>query len=133
MGSNFANLEGAGRADIVSGVSVYPENKSIGGWINPAAFKVPANNIGRAGNSPVGAGNGPGTKVVSLSLFKTFPLVERIRFQIGAAASNFFNHPNYLAPSNLNLGTSGFGSITNVQSQENGGPRSIQLTARITF
>ena len=77
MGTNFANLEGAGRADIVSGVSLYPENQSIQQWINPAAFRTPANNIGRAGNSPVGSVVGPGTQSLSLSMFKSFQIAGR--------------------------------------------------------
>jgi hypothetical protein len=53
--------------------------------------------------------------------------------QLGAAASNVFNHPNYGSPS-LNLASaSSFGTITSLQSQENGGPRSLQLTARLVF
>jgi hypothetical protein len=81
----------------------------------------------------VGSVTGPGTSAVSLSLFKSFAITERVSLQFGAAASNFVNHPNYFTPSNLNIGTAAFGSITNVQTQENGGPRSIQLTGRISF
>jgi Carboxypeptidase regulatory-like domain/TonB dependent receptor-like, beta-barrel len=132
-GNNSENTSGAGRADIVSGVPLYPANQTIADWINPAAFVKPANNIGRIGNSSVGAVVGPGTQAVSLSLVKAFQLKERMRFQIGAAASNALNHPNYAAPSNLNVGTAGFSSITNVQTQEAGGPRSIQATARLSF
>jgi hypothetical protein len=133
MGTNFANLEGAGRADIVPGVPLYPETKTIQQWINPAAFRAPANNIGRAGNSSVGSVVGPGTQLLSLSMFKTVAITESVSFQIGAAASNALNHPNYAPPANLNVGTAAFGSINNVQTQEGGGPRSLQLTARITF
>ncbi len=132
MGTNFPNFEGSGRADIVSGVPLYPADQSIRQWINPDAFVIPQNNIGRAGNSSVGSAVGPGLATTSLSLFKTFPLTESVSFQLGAAASNLLNHPNYAAP-NLNLGTAAFGTIRNVQSQDNGGPRSMQLTGRITF
>jgi hypothetical protein len=131
-GNNFPNLEGSGRADIVSGVDLYPANQSPAQWLNAAAFAIPKNNIGRAGNSPIGSVVGPGTQAVSLSLFKTVAVRERYRLQIGAAASNVFNHANYTTP-NLSLGTAAFGTITNVQSQENGGPRSLQVTARISF
>jgi hypothetical protein len=133
MGSNFPNLEGAGRADAVSGVPVQPQNQSIQSWINPTAFSIPANNIGRPGNSPIGSVLGPGTQAISVSLFKTVKFREAKSFQIGCAASNIFNHPNYGSPS-LNLASpSSFGTITSMQSQENGGPRSLQLTARILF
>ena len=132
MGTNFANLEGAGRADIIPGVPLYPDNKSISLWINKAAFAVPKNNIGRAGNSPVSSVVGPGTQAVSLSLLKSFSISERIRFQLGAAASNAFNHPNYTTP-NLNYGTAAFGTITNVQTAEGAGSRQIQITSRLSF
>lgn len=133
MGTNFPNLEGAGRADVVSGVSVKPQNQSTQNWVNAAAFAIPANNIGRPGNSSIGSVVGPGTQAVSVSLFKTVKFTEVKSFQIGAAASNVFNHPNYATPS-LNLASpSSFGTITSMQSQENGGPRSLQLTARILF
>ncbi len=132
-GNNSENTSGAGRADIVPGVPLYPANQSVADWINPAAFVKPASNIGRIGNSPVGAVVGPGTQAVSLSLFKSFAIREKARLQVGAAAANAFNHPNYAVPGNLSIGTSGFGSITNVQSQENGGPRSLMVTGRLTF
>jgi hypothetical protein len=133
MGSNFPNLEGAGRADIVSGVPVVPQNQTIQNWVNAAAFAIPANNIGRGGNSSVGSIVGPGTQAVSVSLFKTVKFTESKSLMIGAAASNAFNHPNYGSPS-LNLASpSSFGTITSLQSQENGGPRSLQLTARLIF
>ena len=73
--------------------------------------------------------------MVSLSLFKRVALTERISMQIGGAASNAFNHPNYAVPGNLNLGSvgAGFAQVSNLLSVEGAGPRSIQLTARITF
>jgi hypothetical protein len=44
-GTNFPNSnnngDGAGRADIISGVSVVPTNQSINNWINKAAFPSP--------------------------------------------------------------------------------------------
>jgi hypothetical protein len=133
-GTGFNVLQGDGRADRVSGISPYA-GQSLSQWINPAAFAVPANNIGRFGDSQVGSVVGPGENVVSLSLFKHVALTERIRLEIGGAAANLLNHPNYAMPSNLNLGSvgSGFGQIGNLQTAEGAGPRSLQLTGRITF
>jgi hypothetical protein len=131
-GNNFPNVTGNGRADIISGVSVIPENQSITNWVNKAAYAIPRNNIGRPASSPVGSAVGPGTQALSLSLFKSMMLTETTSFQVGAAASNALNHPNYSTP-NLNFNTAPFGTIANVQSQEAGGPRSVQLTARIVF
>jgi hypothetical protein len=132
MGVNFANLIGAPRADLVTGVPLYPTNQGVNAWINKAAFAIPQNNIGRPGSSPLSSVVGPGTQAVSLSLFKTFNITEGVRVQLGAAASNAFNHPNYAVP-NLNYGTAPFGTITNVQSAEGSGPRQLQITSRVIF
>ncbi|HXZ42751.1 MAG TPA: carboxypeptidase regulatory-like domain-containing protein [Terriglobales bacterium] len=122
------------RADRVPGVPLYPAHKSINEWINPAAFSVPANNIGRFGDSQVGSVVGPGTQAVSLSLFKSIPLYqERVQFRLGASVANVFNHPNYQPPTNLDIGLPNFNTISNVQTVDAAGPRQMMLSARITF
>jgi hypothetical protein len=133
-GTGFNILNGDGRADTVPGVSPYA-GQSLNQWINPAAFAVPANNIGRFGDSQVGSVLGPKETVVSLSLFKHIAITERIRVEIGGAAANLFNHPNYANPALLDLASvgSGFGQISNLLNVEGAGPRSLQLTGRITF
>lgn len=131
-GTNFPNLQGSGRADSLIGAPLYPARQSPALWINPAAFAVPANNIGRFGTEPVGSVNGPGTQAVSLSLFRTIAFTERWHLRIGIAAANALNHPNYGTPA-LTLNTSSFGTITSLQSAEGAGPRQLQLTGRITF
>jgi len=133
-GTNFDNSFDGGdpRADIVSGVPLYPKNQNINQWVNPNAFALPPNNIGRFGDSPVGSVVGPGTQEVSLSIYRTFKYKERIALRIGASAANLFNHPNYGVP-NLSLGTPGFGTINSLQTAEDTGPRAIQLGGRLTF
>ncbi|HTA68531.1 MAG TPA: TonB-dependent receptor [Bryobacteraceae bacterium] len=131
-GVGFPQIEGNGRADIVSGASLYPATQSIGQWLNPAAFTVPPNNIGRFPTSPVGVAQGPGTQSISLSLLKTVQIKERYRLQLGAQTANLFNHPNYAAP-NTTFNTSAFGTISALQSAEGAGPRTIQGTFRISF
>ena len=131
-GTGFNELVGDGRADTVPGVSP-TANQTIPQWINPAAFATPPNNIGRFPDSAVGSVVGPGTTAVSMSLIKSIAFTEKARMQVGASVSNLFNHPNYAVPSNLTAGTSGFGSLTGLQTAEGAGPRAIQLTARINF
>jgi hypothetical protein len=75
---------------------------------------------------------GPGTKVISMSLFKSVRIKESAQFQIGAQAANLFNHVNYALP-NATFNTAAFGTISNVQAAEGAGPRQIQITARVTF
>ena len=135
-GTNFANSynnsTGASRADTVSGASVIPADQSTRRWINPAAFAIPPNNIGRFGDSQVGAVVGPGTQAVALSLYRSFRYRERYALRLGASASNLFNHPNYGVPG-LQLGTAAFGTISTLQTAEGAGPRGIQLGGRVTF
>ena len=131
-GVGFPQIEGNGRADIVSGVSVYPTTQSISQWLNPAAFAVPANNIGRFPDSPVGVAQGPATQSISLSLIKTVTVKEKYRLQFGAQTANLFNHPNY-SPPNTTFNTSAFGTISSLQSAEGAGPRTIQGTFRVSF
>ena len=133
-GTGFS-LHASGRADIISGQPLYPAHQTIYNWINTAAFAVPPNNTGTWPTAPVGDVAGPGTQVVSLSMFKTVPLRERVRMQVGASAANLLNHPNYSTP-NLSFGTPPFGTVSSLQgasSGEGSGPRSLQLGARVTF
>jgi hypothetical protein len=133
-GTNFDNSFNGGdpRADIVASVPITPAHQTITNWVNPAAFALPPDNIGRFGDSPVGAVTGPGTQEVSLSVYRSFKYKERVSLRIGASATNLFNHPNYGLP-NLSLGTSAFGTISSLQSAEDTGPRAIQLGGRLTF
>jgi len=131
-GTNFENIIGNGRADIQSGASVVPASQGIHNWINTAAFAIPANNIGRFGDSSIGSVVGPGTQGVSLSLFRNFKVTERMAFRFGASVTNVINHPNYGVPG-LTLGTSSFGVISSLQTAEGSGPRAMQLTGRFTF
>lgn len=131
-GVGFPQIEGNGRADIVSGMSIYPTNQSISQWLNPAAFAVPANNIGRFPTSSVGIAQGPGTQSISLSLLKTVQIKEKYRIQLGAQTANLFNHPNYSVP-NTTFNTGAFGTISSLQSAEGAGPRIIQGTFRVSF
>ena len=133
-GTNFDNSFNGGdpRADIIPGAALYPAQKNINQWVNPAAFALPPDNVGRYGNSPVGSVVGPGTQTVSLSMYRSFKYKERYAFRIGASVANVFNHPNYGVPS-LGLGNSNFGQINTLQTQEDTLPRFIQFTSRITF
>ena len=64
------------RPDLVPGVSLTPPGgKSIGQWINPAAFATPAN--GTFGNAPRDIARGPGAWQIDLGVNKRIPLSER--------------------------------------------------------
>ncbi len=131
-GTGFPIQVGNGRADVVAGASFYPAAQTWSQWLNPAAFAVPANNIGRFGDASIGDVHGPGTQAVSMSLMKAVQIKETVRLQVGGQVANLFNHPNY-APPNAVFNTAAFGTLSALQSAEGAGPRQLQLAARITF
>jgi len=75
---------------------------------------------------------GPGRELVNFSMFKNFPIYERLTLQFRAEAFNLFNHANPANPNNTGnpqLGTVNFGTITNTQTD----PRILQLAGKINF
>jgi hypothetical protein len=121
-----------------TGVSPKPLHRSINEWYNPAAFSQPApGTFGNVGRNSV---TGPGINQVNLSAGKTFSLLEGIKLQIRADATNAFNHasfgvPNqYLSiPSGAPSGTTSFdGANTNI-TWVTVGARTMQLGAHLTF
>ena len=130
-GTGFSNLNPV-RPDRVPGVPFTVKNKGLAQWLNPAAFAVPPDNIGRFGNSAVGSVPGIGTEAISASLIKSVALREGMRLQGGVQAANLFNHINYEQPSTT-FNAGGFGQVSNVQTAEGAGSRAVQVTARFTF
>jgi hypothetical protein len=126
------------RPDLVPGVSPTPPGgKSIGEWINPAAFAVPA--AGTFGNAPRNITRGPGTWQVDLGVAKLIPLSERAHLEFRSEFFNIFNHPQYGLP-NATFGVPSFGSITQtvntttpVSPIGSGTPREIQFALRFAF
>ena len=66
---------------------------------------------------------------MDLSLFKAFPITERIKFEFRAEAFNIANHPQFSNP-NTDISAGNFGQITStLQASE----RQIQFAARVLF
>jgi hypothetical protein len=70
----------------------------------------------------------PGAKNLDFSLFKNFPVVERISLQLRAEAFNLLNSPQFGRP-NSGLNSNQFGMIS---SQANS-PRQMQLALKLLF
>jgi len=136
--TNILTTVGQARPDQLRNVSLYAAQRTTTQWLNPNAFPylnlqtAAGNGIGRFGNAPVGGVVGPGTDNFSLSLMKNLSLSEKSKFQFGLEAANVFNHRNY-EPPNMQVDSAGFGSITALQTAEGAGPRSLELSGRITF
>jgi hypothetical protein len=101
-------------------------------YFNLSAFQaIPA--AGRLGNCGVGILQGPGTATIAGGLSKSFQPREHMRVRFEATFTNLLNHPNFAPPAVDVTSPATFGKITSVQSAENSGNRSGQVSLRIDF
>lgn len=148
-----ATIAGADpRPDLVPGqplyvhgaqcVAVFGSSCPGGVGANPAAFTAPpAGEQGSEGRNDL---RGFGLTQIDLSLARKFALSERFNLQFRTDAFNLFNHPNFANPFAYYLGpgiptyfvatqmlNKGLGGL-NPLFQE-GGPRSLQLSLKLSF
>jgi hypothetical protein len=130
------------RADRVAGQPVWLLNPQMPGGrsLNPAAFAVPS--AGLQGTESRNDIQGFGLTQVDLSLARQFFLTDRVHLQFRTDAFNLLNHPNFTNPlaligsnprylasqSMLNQGLGGLNPLF-----QEGGPRSLQLSLKLTF
>ena len=127
------------RPNVVPGVNPIHSNWSpTTGYLNLNAFSQP--DFGTFGDLGRNSVYGPGYKNLDFSVGKNTSLTERVELQLRAEFFNILNHPNFAQPNhNIVPGLSG-GEITQTPdvAQTNpglggGGPRVIQLAAKIVF
>jgi hypothetical protein len=133
-GTDTANTASSGtyRPDLVHAASDTCGRGHLIGCIDATAFTVsdlypivPGNYAyGNAGRNLL---HGPGAETVNFSVFKNFPIRERLKFQIRFETFALFNHANFANPS-ATVNTSAFGNITSAT-----GNRNIQLGAKLQF
>jgi hypothetical protein len=114
------------------GVSQYLPNPGPNGFLNPAAFSIPAK--GTYGDLGRNTFFGPGYAQEDLSLIKNTSIGERAKLQFRAEVFNFLNHTNFDEPQ-LTYNTSTFGVILNTfgRTLGSGVNRDIQLGLKMTF
>lgn len=130
------------RPDLVSGQPLWIPNQEAGGGksLNPAAFSIPS--AARQGTE--GRNDIPGFALVQLdlSMGRRFPITDRWKLEFRADAFNALNHPNFTNPigyvqfgptylASQEMLNSGLGGL-NPLFQE-GGPRSLQLSLKLSF
>ncbi|HZP03469.1 MAG TPA: carboxypeptidase regulatory-like domain-containing protein [Terracidiphilus sp.] len=100
-------------------------------WFNTAAFSNPG--AQQWGNSGRNILQGPGTKNVDFSAFKTVPLREGASLQLRSEFFNLFNTPQFNNP-NATVGP-GFGTISSAGSPNTlqRVSREIQFAAKVVF
>lgn len=105
-------------------------NPGTGSMFNIDAFNpIPTVPVGNCG---VGILEGPGTTTIAAGLAKTLHLTERLRLRFEGTFTNLMNHPNF-APPPTNVTSASFGFVQNVQTAENSGNRTGQLSLRLDF
>jgi hypothetical protein len=137
-------------ADKVPGQNPDSGPHNVNQWLNPAAYTNPpvATTIGQSDYSPLGGSpsnfRGPGFHRLDFSLFKQFPVTERVRIEFRSEFFNLTNHPNFslpgfsgngvtAAPGSLNfLNTTNFGKITSVRDGQND-QREIQFALKVYY
>jgi len=132
------------RPDVAPGVSTSPTvaQKAMGLHFNPLAFEFPGSTpgapapsapIGRFGNAGVGILTGPQTETFSTSIGKNLPIAEHFVLRYEAQVSNLFNFVNANNPALNITSPSSFGLYTSSQSQAQAGPRTIQMSLRLSY
>jgi hypothetical protein len=133
-----------GRPDLVSGVPLYLQDDAFAGGkrFNPAAFDAAAPQAaGRQGTLERNALRGFGASQVDLSVRRRIAIAGRANLLLRVDAFNVLNHANFANPSGI-LTAATFGRATQMLGSsmgglsplfQIGGPRSLQVSARIEF
>jgi hypothetical protein len=131
--TDTANTGSSGtyRPDLVHAASDNCGRGHLIGCIDATAFTVADLNpivanfaYGNAGRNLL---HGPGAETVNFSVFKNFPIHERLRLQFRFESFGLFNHTNFGNPS-ATINTSSFGNITSAS-----GNRNIQFGLKLLF
>ena len=99
--------------------------RSADEFFNTSAFSAPE--YGMYGNCGAGIIRGPGENNWSWSLYKTFPIGERLKLQFRSEFFNVFNHSNFFTL-DTGLGDGSFGQVTSALD-----PREIEFALRVDF
>jgi hypothetical protein len=129
------------RPDRVPGMPIWvPDPESgPGKRLNPAAFVAPS--TPREGNLPRNSIYGTSATQFDISLARRFAIVQKIHLGFRADVFNVLNHPNFANPTGR-ITDSLFGQFTQMLNHglgglnplyQIGGPRSLQLSLRLSF
>ncbi len=94
-------------------------------WFNTSAFQAP--NYGFYGDARNGTIRGPGYTSANISLYKSFPIHDRLNLQLRAEAFNVLNHPNFNSV-DTGLGDGTYGNVNGA-----GDPRIMEFAVKMFF
>ena len=122
---------GTSRPNLVHAPSDTCGRGHLVGCIDSTAYTIanlnPAVPVFAYGDEARNILHGPGAETVNFSLFKNFPIRERLNFQFRFESFALFNHTNFGNPS-ATINTSSFGNITSAS-----GNRTIQFGAKLAW
>jgi Carboxypeptidase regulatory-like domain/TonB dependent receptor len=125
------NANGADRPDQI--VDARLSHKTLSEFFNTAAFAPQP--LGTIGNTQRNSLFGPDFRHVDLSLFKTFPVTERVNVQFRVESFNISNTPNFFIANNNSgnqeFGNAAFGTIS--ATDPNYVPRQYQFVLKVQF
>jgi len=135
--TNGLDIPGGGdgsRVLVLSNPILPKSQRSLLQYFNTGVFAMPA--IGTAGDAPRDVVRGPGTNNIDMTIFKNFPIREKVRFQLRFEAYNAFNHtqfPGMNTTAQFNPATgqqvnAAFGTLTSARGSSVG-----QASLRVTF
>jgi hypothetical protein len=130
--SNRAVPNNGGGPDRPNTVGNPRGNKSKAEFFNISAFAPqPTGEIGTTARNSL---FGPDFRHVDLSLFKNFPVTERVNLQFRAEGYNISNTPSFIFPigdASTQLGSSNFGVVSHFDT--NYTPRLYQFALKVQF
>jgi hypothetical protein len=129
---NTLNGSGSQRANRIASGVLPSSERTLQEWFDVSAFQVPAQY--QFGNSGVGILNGPGTKQLDYSMFKSFYLDRdhHRSYQFRAELFNLFNTPQFNNPA-ASIGAPGVGSISSAGSKPTFQRTSRQIQFALKF
>ncbi len=132
--NNRATPQNAGGADRPNQIAdPRSGHKTLERFFNTDAFAPQP--LGTVGNVQRNSMFGPNFRHVDLSIFKDFPVTERMKVQFRAESFNISNTPSFYMPNNnssgQSFGNAGFGQIT--QTDPNYVPREFQFALKLQF
>jgi hypothetical protein len=128
ISTDTANTSSQGtlRPNLVHAPTLNCGSGHLTGCIDATAFAVPA--LYAYGNAGRNILRGPHLFDTDMSVFKSFPIRERLRFTLRIEAFNVFNNPEFSNPS-ANIQTATFGNITSTSV----GSRALQFGGKLSF
>jgi len=121
------NAPGNGNRPNVNGNPAIYERVGVGQlWFDTSVFSAPA--AATYGNVGRNILRGPGFANLDFSLFRRFPVTERVSSELRVESFNFTNTPHFNNPSG-SFGSAAFGQVTSAQADS----RLVQFGLKVTF